>query len=511
MRKYFLSIDNGGTNTKVVVFDSRGKQLGVSAFPTASIEEKNAFREIDLTKLWKAICCAIKDVLVQTNLTGHDIHGISCVGHGKGLYLLDKQKNVFTNGILSTDERGHNLAKEFEERSEQIWSITYQHVVSAQSPVLLRWLKDKQPETYNKIAHVLSAKDFVRFKLTNQLFQEIGDASGNNLIDLKRKDYSQEVFEFFGIAEIKDSFPPLIDYSQIGGYVTEEVEQLTGLKKGTPVVGGFFDIDACAVASGVLDNTKLNVIAGTWSINSYPSKEPASQKSGLMNSLYPGNQYLIESSSPTSAGNLNLILKMLMVDEQKNTEATGKTIYDVLEDFLTYTDAAFSKVLFFPFLYGSNSQENAQSSFIGLNDTTTKSELVRAVYEGIVFAHKKHFEILIKERKNKPEVIRISGGAVNSIQWVQMFADILVSPIETVKATEQGALGGAIAAALGTGYYSTLEEAVDNMIEVDRRVEPRLEMSELYQKKYQVYKLLLEALEDTWDDLKNMRQEMEKI
>ena len=100
---------------------------------------------------------------------------------GKAVYLLDKNGQEFTRGILSTDERAVELAQEFEERLDEIWDLTHQHVVAVQNPVLLRWLKEYEPEIYQNIGAILSAKDYVRFKLTGRIQQEIGDAFGQSL------------------------------------------------------------------------------------------------------------------------------------------------------------------------------------------------------------------------------------------------------------------------------------------------------------------------------------------
>lgn len=510
MTTYFLSVDNGGTNTKVVIFDQKGTQVAASAFPTVSLEKQTGHREIDLTDLWESICDAIQDALIEANLTGEDIAAVGCVGHGKGLYLLDQKQRIFTNGILSTDERGQALAEELEKRVTDIWPLSQQHVLASQSPILLRWLKENQPRIYRQIGAVLSAKDFVRFQLTNRLVQEIGDASGNNLIDLSHRCYDQRLLDFFGIPEVMACLPPLVSYDDVVGGVTEEVAIRTGLAAGTPVVGGLFDIDACAIASGVVDDSMVNVIAGTWSINSYPSKDAAQETSGLMNSLYPGGKYLVESSSATSAGNLNAMIQMLMKEERENAEQSGRSLYELLDEFLAHTDARYNKVIFLPFLYGSNDHPHAQGSFIGLNERTTKSELIRAVYEGIVFAHKAHVDLLMSERDRLPDVVRLSGGAVNSKEWPQLFADVLGIPVETVTATEQGGLGGAMAGAIGSGHYDSLESAINGMIHVMRRVEPRTHMTLLYQRKYRSYQKLLQGLESAWDDLYEMRKEMEK-
>ena len=509
MHKYFLTIDNGGTNTKVIIFDETGRQVAVSAFPTRGLEPHSGFHEIDLADLKTRLSKKIKDALAQADLTGDQISGIATVGHGKGLYVLDKHHHIFMNGILSADSRAEAAAQHFEKQVGQIFTISHQHVMASQAPVILHWLKKHQPAQYEKIGAVLSNKDFVGFLLTGEVKQELGDASGNNFINLATGKYDQRLFDFFGIPEIYPKMPQLIKATDQRGVVSDDAARLTGLKAGTPVLGGMFDIDACAVATGVLDDSKFSLIAGTWNMNIFPSDQMASMESGLMNSIFPTGKYLLEASSPTSAGNLAIVLKMLMTAEIRDAKDAGSSIYDNLEVFLENTDATFSKVLFYPFLYGSNAAPDAESSFIGIRSNTTKSEMVRAVYEGIAFAHRYHVENLINELGHRPTVVRMSGGACNSEHWVRMFADVLNLPIELVSANELGGLGGAITSAVGLNVYPTIDKAVEQMSHVVRRFEPHPQQTALYEKKYQLYREVQQALNPVWVNFRQMQDQLE--
>ena len=493
-----MTIDNGGTNTKVTITDLKGHQSAVVSFPTKRIETTQGFQEISLTHFFDDIADAIRKALKKSGLNGKQIAGIATVGHGKGLYALNKERKIFMNGILSADERGKNLAAHFERQVNKIFPITRQHVVSSQVPVLLRWLKENEPRKYEALGVVLSNKDFIRFLLTGECTQEISDASGNNLLNLVTKKYDKNLLDFFGINDLDDVFPRLIKSTDIAGRVTSKVAKSTGLQEGTPVVGGMFDIDACALATGVLKDDEYSIVAGTWNINTFPSKQPATLKSGLMSSIYPTGDFLLEASSPTSAGNLQMMLDMLMVDEQKNAQANNTSIYEYLEDFLRTTDSTFTKTIFFPFLYGTNAQKDAQASFIGINSMSTKSSLIRAVYEGIIFAHKVHVEQLCKCQGKTPHVIRMSGGACNSPSWTQMFADVLAIPIETVTAKELGGVGGAMAAAIGLGYYSSFEEASQLMVRVKNRFVPDMKEKQRYSEKYDVYRKFSRAMDCVW-------------
>ena len=504
----FLTIDNGGTNTKVVIVSATGKQLGVAAFPTKGIEPQPNFHEIELDHLLEDIGVAVKQALSNAHLNPEDISGVTTVGHGKGLYVLNKQMRPFRNGILSADSRAEQLAEHFEQHVGQIFEVSHQHILASQAPVLLRWLKDNRPSEYRQIGAVLSNKDFIRFLLTGEAVQERGDASGNNLLDLLTGQYDERLTKFFGISEIFQTLPPLVNATDQCGTISEAAAQITGLTVGIPVYAGMFDIDACAIATGVLDSQLFSVIAGTWNMNIFPSNQMAEQGTGLMNSLFPTGNYLVEASSPTSAGNLNIIIKMLMTAEIRDAEASGKTIYDNLESFLETTDATFSQVLFYPFLYGSNRAPDAEGSFIGIRSTTTKSEMIKAVYEGVCFAHRQHLEQLVKVLGHQPRAIRMSGGACNSPSWVQMFADVFNLPIELTDVSELGGLGGAITIAVGSHLFGSFSEAVNHMSHVTKIVTPNTESVALYNRKYAMYEKFGAAMDGQWKAFNQMQKEM---
>lgn len=506
MTKLFLTIDNGGTNTKTILFNENGDQLAVTSFSTPRIEKIAGEHEIDLEQLWIKIAEAIRTTIDKVQINAEEIAAVIPVGHGKGLYLLDQQHSVFYPGILSTDSRGTELATAFETKVAEIYGISLQHVMPSQAPVLLRWLKNNKPNVYQNIGAILSAKDFVRFKLTGYLAQEYGDASGNNLVNLKTKKYAPELLDFFGIEECLDKLPPLVASTDIVGSVTAHVSKQTGLALDTPVIGGLFDIDACTLATGVTSNDAFSSIAGTWNINVFPSETPSGIETKTMNSLFADGSYLIEASSPTSAGNLEMMLQMLMNEERNNATAAGNSIYTILEDFLNETSANFTKAIFFPFLYGSNANPEAEGAFLGIRSSTTKSELIRAVYEGIVFAHRDHIERLVSILKRRPKTIRLSGGATNSNAWIQIFADILSIPVEIVNAKELGGLGGAIVGAVAINAYSSIQEAIDHMVTVVRTFEPVPSESKIYDQKYKVYQEALKACDPLWESLRKMQE-----
>ena len=152
---------------------------------------------------------------------------------------------------------------------------------------------------------------------------------------------------------------------------------------------------------------------------------------------------------------------------------------------------------FLPFLYGSNATAGAKGSLIGMQGFHTRAHVVRAIFEGIVFAHYTHLQRLLKFRE-APEVIRFTGGAARSEPWVQMFADCFQIPMEIPAGRELGALGAAIAAAVATGAYTGYEEAVGAMTRVARRQEPDPTKQSLYAEKFGNYQAAISAMAELW-------------
>ena len=349
---------------------------------------------------------------------------------------------------------------------------------------------------------MFECKDYIRFRLTGEAKAEITDYSGSGLMNLWTVNFDDALLDMYGIPEVKDALPPLCQATEICGYVTEEAAAKCGLKAGTPVIGGMFDINACAIAAGVTDPTKVCMIAGTWSINEYIRREAVVDGRVQMNSCFalPG-YYLIEESSPTSAGNFEWFIRELLPELKEKEKAAGVSIYDLVDRWVEEIPPTEFVPLFLPFLMASNVHPNAKACFLGMSVSHTRAHLARSIFEGITFCHRYHYERLMNTRAEAPEVIRLAGGAARAKVWAQMFADVMNTPVQTLEADETGALGCAIAVAAATGAYKSLDEAIEKMTVFSEVMQPDPEAVKVYEKKYQLYKKALVSLDGLWDDM----------
>lgn len=503
--KYLMGIDNGGTFSKAAVFDENGTQISVSSVSTPVITPKPGYTERNMTTLWEANVEAIKGAIEKSGIDPSLIAGVSFSGHGKGLYLVKEDGTPAYNGILSTDARAWQYVKTWEGdgTKEKIFNKTYQTILACQPVSLLAWLRDHHPEVLEQTAYIFSVKDYIRFMLTKEASAEYTDFSGANLINLNTASYDKDLLACFGLESIWDKLPPLKYSADICGHITEEAARLTGLAPGTPVAAGMFDVDACGIASGLVSQNELCMIAGTWSINEFIKKEPIKNRSVALNSMYCIPDYfLVEESSPTSAGNMEWFIRSLLDKEYELTKKEGRSIYDLTNKWVEEIEPQDQSLIFLPFLNGSNAHPLAKGTFIGLTAYHTKHHMLRAVYEGIVFSHYSHVEKLLKNRDN-PAALRLSGGAANSDVWVQIFADTFQIPIEVIEHKELGAHGAAITAGIAAGIYKDYHEATEKAVRITKTIAPRSEYVDIYAEKYAKYKAVIEALDPVWDRFTN--------
>ena len=493
----YLGLDNGGTNTKAALFAPDGKQLAVENTATAAITPAPGFVERDMEDMWADNCAVIRRLLDKSGTDPHDIAGIGLCGHGKGLYLWGRDSRPARRGILSADNRAwrYPLQWKADGTEEAAFRLSCQHILACQPVSLLFWLRDNEPGVLDRTQWIFECKDYVRFRLTGEARAERTDSSGTGLLNLRTGDYDDELLALFGLEDLRDRLPPLCSSLEIAGRITPEAAARTGLAAGTPVVGGMFDIDACALAVNVTDEKNICMIAGTWSINEYIRRTPVTDGSVLMNSLFclPG-YYLIEESSPTSAGNNEWFIRKLLPELAE----TEENVYDLVNRWAADFQPEDFMPVFLPFLTASNVDPRARGAFLGLNASHDRRHMARAVYEGVTFSHRWHLEKLVASWGGREGVIRLAGGAARSPVWTQMFADVTSMPVEAVTAAETGALGCAIAVAAALGDFRSPAQAAAHMSPAGQTVHPRPEAAAAYDKKYALYTKAIEALNGFW-------------
>jgi len=503
--KYLMGIDNGGTFSKAALFDENGNQISVASMPTVTITPKPGYTERNMDELWEVNAAAVRAAIEKSGINPKEIAGVSFSGHGKGLYMVGFDGKPSYNGIISTDTRAWKQVEKWYQDgiNKKVYKKTFQEILAVQPVSLLAWFKENEPEVLAGTKYIFAVKDYIRFMLTDEAYSEHTDCSGSNLVNLTTGQHDKELMRLLGIEECYDKLPPLRYSADICGYITKAASEKTLLPEGIPVAAGMFDVDACGIASGLCDEEQMCMIAGTWSINEFIKREPVTNGTVDLNSFFCIPDYfLVEESSPTSAGNMEWFVRNLMNYEKTEADENGKSIYDTTNAWVASIEPQDSKVIFLPFLNGSNEDPLAKGTFVGLTTYHGKEHMLRAVYEGIVFSHATHVKKLLKNRE-RPKSIRLSGGAANSDVWVQIFADALQIPIDVIKSKEIGAQGAAMAAGIAAGIYSDYQDAVKRTVTITKTIYPIPEHKAIYDEKYAAYRAVIAGLGSAWSHFEN--------
>lgn len=512
MTKYLMGIDNGGTSTKAAIYDLNGNEIEKHTVYTDMITLHEYWTERDMTDLKNVNFEAIQKVLAKSQINPKDIVGISATGHGNGLYLIGENGNFIRNGIISTDNRAHKIVEDWlsdEKYETEVRPRTYATIWSSQPASLLRWLDLNEPNIYDQTKYVFMITDLVRFWLTGKPGFEISNASGTSLFNQQTEDYDEHVFEFFGIKKWLAKMPNLVGSAEKVGEITREVSEKTGLAMGTPVSGGLIDITASALSTGLVKHNQLSIVTGTWSINQYIDNKISVVKDLFMTSDYPiKGEHLLTEASPTSGSNLTWFIDTFLKDHTKLLEIVddGTNIYDYCSTLVESVSPWDSKLVFYPFIFGSNAGvANSTAGFIGATKDTSLNQFINAIYEGVCFAHKAHVEKLEKINEHVLDApIRIAGGITHSRVWLQMFADVFQRPLELVNVQENGALGTSMAAGVMAGVFADFEAAAEEMVTISKTIYPRTSYKEVYEQKYELYKKVVEDQAQVWNDIETI-------
>lgn len=475
--QYYLGIDCGGSFVKVGLFDELGRMHSCVRFNTSLISPRAGLVERDMKELWQMCAKAIRANIEQSGVDAGQILAVSISAQGKGCFLLDKNQKPLGNAILSSDQRSLEVVKHWqtENKASNIYPTTYQTLWTGHPVSILRYLKENEPKRYEDIGAVLMTHDYLRFCLTGNLACEETNISESNLYEMEKGEYSEKLAKEFGIEEILEKLPKIIKSDEIAGEITKEVGELTGLKAGTIVVGGLFDVVSSAITADLQNENYLNVVLGTWSIVSGISKN-LDATSKLVHGKYVGDNFIIHDASPTSAGNLEWFIK----NWNLNYEEINQTIASL--------EPAQSSVLFIPFLYGSNALLGMQGGFYGMQSYHNKGHLLQAIFEGVLFSLMHHLERMQKRFTNV-STLRVTGGAVNSNIWMQMLSDLTGLNLEIPQVTEPGCMGAILIAMKEEQRKQILQN-----IKM-RKIEPNAKNYQFYQEKYARYKNLITALQ----------------
>jgi xylulokinase len=505
---YLLGIDVGTSGTKTVLFDEAGDTVASSVREYPLYQPNIGWAEQDPEDWWTATYSTINEVILKSGIDPASIKGVGLSGQMHGAVLLDKDYNVLRKAIIWCDQRSFVECDYITSTigRGRLIEITANPALTGFTASKVMWVKNNEPQIFEKIKKILLPKDYIRFRLTGEFATEVSDASGMQFMDIPSRKWSGEVLDKLGIEQ--NWLGELYESQEVSGKVSNQASRLTGIKEGTPVVGGGGDQAAGAVGNGIVRPGVISSTIGTSGVVFAYSDKVSIDPMGRVHTFCHAVPDTWHIMGVTQGAGLSLkwFRDNFCVEEKRVAEMMGIDPYILMDQEAEKTEAGCSGLMFLPYMMGERTPHldpDAKGVFFGLSAKHEKRDMIRAVMEGVVYSLRDCLEIIRGMGVDISEV-RASGGGGKSRLWRQMQADIFGTEITTINSSEGPALGAAILAGVGAGVFDSVPQACDSIIRVKSRQASDSSLNKRYSAYYRLYTRLYRSLKHDFKELSHI-------
>jgi len=482
---YLLGLDIGTGGTRAVVIDECGKVVASAAAehpPFTSPEI--GWAEQDPDDWWNATRSAVSSVLAL--VPADEIAAIGLSGQMHGAVVLDADDRPIRPAIMWCDQRTSEQCSEIGETvgRERLIDLVANPAVTGFTLPKLLWLRQTEPQSWEKVRSVLLPKDYIRLKLSGERASDVTDSSGTLLFDVGKRRWSDEMRTEFGLD--RGLFPKVFESIEVTGTVSAKGAVATGLNEGTRIVAGAGDNAAGAVGLGIVRPGMLSATIGTSGVAFLVTDGPQVDPNGRIHTLchaVPGRWH---NTGVTQAAGLSLRW-------YRDNFGKGRS-FDELVELADSIPSGADGLLWLPYLMGERTPHldpHARAALVGLTASHTEGHVVRALLEGVAFSLRDSIEIFA-ELGTEVRSVRLGGGGARSPLWQKIQADVYRRPVETATTDEGAAFGAAILAGVGAGLWSSVDEACESAVSIADRIEP--DESPALERNYAAYRMLYESL-----------------
>ena len=478
-----LGLDIGTTGVRCLAVDEKGKLLAEASDTYAISSPHPGWSEQRPEDWWETTCRVIAEVSAGV---GSEIRGIGLTGQMHGAVFLDNNDTVIRPAILWNDQRTAAQCETITERvgARRLTEIAGNPALTGfQAPKIL-WLRDEEPDAYQRVASVLLPKDYIRLRLTGERATDASDASGTLLLDLRERTWSREILDALEIPV--GWLPGVFEGPERTGQVRKDIASELGLHHQLPVAAGGGDNAAAAVGNGIVREGLASCSIGTSGVLFAHSDALAPDPSGRLHAFCHAvpERYHLMGVTLAAGGALRWWRDLV-----------GRPSYDELSELASQAPPGAEGLLFLPYLTGERTPHldpRARGAFFGLTSRHQLSHLTRAVMEGVAFSLRDSLEIMTG-LGTTPAEIRATGGGARSPFWRQLLADVFGRPIVQTMVDEGPAYGAALLAGVTAGVFENIEEACARVSLRPDACEPSMVQVRQYDDYYAAYRELYPA------------------
>ena len=500
---YLMGIDVGTSSLKAVLLDEKARQVASVHSSYRMFAPQTGWTGIDGDSLWEALLCCVRSLRDDRGADLSRVEGIGFSVLCPALILMEEGGGILAGPIPYSDRRSTVQASCIEAKAgrERLFSITANgSMAGGFSGSSLLWLRENQPQAYEKARWFGHLNSWLALKMTGQTAIDPTNASYTNLFDTVKECWSEEMCALLEVE--MEKLPPLKQAFEPAGALNCVELLALGLPRGIPVVTGAGDTPCAALAAGVTRDGDVCESAGTTNVLTVCVDRPIFDPRFINRChLVPGTWTYQGSMSFTGAAN-QWFCRQFYGEGQTG----GKDLFAIANGDAAKAAPGCGGVVFLPYMQGERSpvwDPHARGVFFGLTLSATKADMNRAVLESCAYGLRQFLEIA-EERTGRPvERFASIGGGSKSRVWAQIKADVTGRTIEVLDREDMAACGAALLAGVGAGVWKDLQEASDT---VERPVwkvfEPGHASDRVYARNYSVYCSLYPALKDLFPQIR---------
>jgi len=511
--KFLLGICIGTSSTKALLVNTKGKIKGSSEiayntnypFPNWAEQEPKTWLNSTIE--------VIKDLVGKSKINIKNILCIGFSGQMHSIVLLDRNNKVIRPSILWNDQRSIKECNYLSNTigMENILKYTSNRPLNSFSLPKILWVKNNEPENFKKIRKFCLAKDYIKYMFSDVLSTDETDASGTLCFDVKKGKWSRSLLTKLGL---NLSLMPDVEQSgNFSGILSRRMADMLNLPAGIPILAGVADTAGEMIGNGVINNGDCLVKLGTGGDLLVYLDQYLVNDGSFDLFRYPGRGFCSEQVVISLTASLNWGLDKLGLNfniMDKNFDSNMSYLdykkyidnnkYDLLEKKIKEVPIGGSGLIFLPYLIGERSphcDSKAKGALIGLNLKTNKNHIIRSIMEGTAFAQRDCYEVF-KRKDIRINKLIISGGGSKSNLWCQIYSDVFNKKIIKMSTKEGASLGVCILGAVSLGLYSSLKDASNAFLSIEKVYSPIVENVKKYNEIYRVYNRLYEKLKDSF-------------
>jgi xylulokinase len=498
MKALLLGVDLGTMGTKGVLIDEEGCVLAEAYKEVALRYPRPGWVEQDLEEIYASALEVIQACLAQSQVDPSRVQAIAFDGQMSGLGAVDSEGRPAIPFDSWLDTRCTPYIGLLKNHEEEIIRHSGGPPSYSHGAKILWWMQEA-PETFRKISKFLVPAGYVALRMAGlrgeDAFIDWTYIHFSVFSDLPKKSWNLDLIHAYRIPEEK--FPRIVDPWSVVGGLSKEAAQILGLRQGTPIVAGCGDQAATMLGAGVVRPGLVLNVLGTASVfaATTASYTPDTQEKTFFTARLPFENLYYQIAFINGGGlNLRWFRDEILSSEK---EKLGQDFYAFYSELAGKVPPGSQGLLFVPHLGGrvTPSVPHLRGALLGLNWGHSRAHLYRALLEGVAYEFALYMSQLTRKGQTYGEARAIGGGA-RSATWVQILADVLGLPYVRLQREEFAAYGSALLAGHGIGLFSDLAATAERFTEVKDRFLPREEIHNAYLPLVDLYRRVLEAVED---------------